>query len=146
MLDVSDETIRLHLHKAGYVKKRDSWVPHELTERNRLDRYDACAALLQRSEREPFLRNLITGDEKWVLYNNVSPSSSWVLKGSAPQATAKAGLHPKKVMLSIWWDMKGVVFFELLEPNQTINTAKYCEQLDKLKEAVAVKRPELANR
>ena len=29
-------------------------------------------------------------------------------------------------MLSVWWDWKGVVFFELLPRNQTINLDVYC--------------------
>lgn len=37
-------------------------------------------------------------------------------------------------------------YFELLPQNQTINTAVYCHQLDKLNEAINEKRPELADR
>ena len=58
----------------------------------------------------------------------------------------KAGLHPKKVMLCIWWDQKGVLYYELLTENQTINSNKYCCQLDQLKAALSEKRPELVNR
>ena len=36
-------------------------------------------------------------------------------------------------MLSVWWDWKGVEYFELLPRNQTINSDVYCQQLDKLK-------------
>ena len=60
--------------------------------------------------------------------------------------TPKAGLHPKKVMLCIWWDWKGVLYYELLPENQTINSNKYCSQLDQLKAALYEKRPELVNR
>jgi len=49
-------------------------------------------------------------------------------------------------MLSVWWDYKGVVYFELLSRNQTINSDVYCLQLMKLNEAIKEKRPELANR
>ena len=42
----------------------------------------------------------------------------------------------KKIMLSIWWDYKGVACFELLPNNQTINSDVYCQQLVKLKEAI----------
>lgn len=49
-------------------------------------------------------------------------------------------------MLSIWWDYKGVVYFELLPNNLTINSDVYCQQLVKLEEAIKEKRPELANR
>ena len=48
-------------------------------------------------------------------------------------------------MLSIWWDYKGVVYFELLPNNRTINSDVYCQQLVKLEEAIKEKRPELAN-
>ena len=60
--------------------------------------------------------------------------------------TPKAGLHPKKVMLSICWEWKGVLYFELLPPNQTINTEVYCEEFENLKMTVQKKNcPELAN-
>ena len=40
---------------------------------------------------------------------------------------------------------KGIVYFELLPPNRTINSVVYIGQLTKLKNAVE-KRPELTNR
>ena len=49
-------------------------------------------------------------------------------------------------MLCIWWDWKGVLYYELLPENQTINSNKYCSQLDQLKAALDEKRPELVNR
>ena len=47
-------------------------------------------------------------------------------------------------MLSVWWDYKGIVYFE--PPNRTINSVVYIEQLTKLNNAVEEKRPELTNR
>ena len=38
------------------------------------------------------------------------------------QSTSKADIHQKKVMLSAWWDFKGIVYFQLLPRNQTINS------------------------
>ena len=57
-----------------------------------------------------------------------------------------SNIHQKKIMLSVWWNWKGVVYFELLSRNQTINTNVYCQQLDKLNTVVNEKRPELINR
>ena len=56
-----------------------------------------------------------------------------------------AELHQKKILLSIWWNWKGVVFFELLPRNQTINSDIYCRQLNKFNAAVKEKRLELVN-
>ena len=49
-------------------------------------------------------------------------------------------------MLCIWWDWKGVLYYELLTENQTINCNKYCSQLDQLKAALDEKHPEVVNR
>ena len=48
--------------------------------------------------------------------------------------------------MCIWWDWKGVLYYELLLENQTINSNKFCFQLDQLKVALDEKRPELVNR
>ena len=88
----------------------------------------------------------MTGDEKWMLYNNVEWKRSWGKQNAPPPTTPKAGLQPKKAILCIWWDWKGLLYYELLLENQTINSNKYCSQLDQLKAALDEKGPELANR
>ncbi|GFX23487.1 histone-lysine N-methyltransferase SETMAR [Trichonephila clavipes] len=47
---------------------------------------------------------------------------------------------------TLWWDYKGIVYFELLPPNRTISSDVYIEQLTKLNNAVEEKRPESTNR
>ena len=49
-------------------------------------------------------------------------------------------------MLCVWWDWKGVLYYELLPENQMINSKKYCSQLDQLKSALDKKHSELVNR
>ena len=122
------------------------WVPRKLSEKNLLDHISASDSLLKRNENVPFLKQIVAGDEKWILYNNVERKRSWGKRNEPPPTTPKAGLHPKKVMLYIWWDWKGVVYYELLPENQTINYNKYCSQLDQLKAALDEKCPELVNR
>ena len=72
----------------------------------------------------------MTGDEKWILYNNVKWKRSWGKQKEPPTTTPNAGLHAKKVMLFIWWDWKGVLYYELLLENQTINSKRYHSQSD----------------
>lgn len=66
---------------------------------------------------------------------------SWVDKDAPPLPTAKPGLHPKKIMLCVWWDTEGIVHWELLPERTTITADVYCEQLERVKEALAEKRP-----
>ncbi|XP_026827673.1 histone-lysine N-methyltransferase SETMAR-like [Ooceraea biroi] len=70
-LKIDNSTAFRHLKKFGYVSKLDTWVPHLLTERNKLNRMNVAISLLARNKKEPFLDRMITGDEKWILYNNV---------------------------------------------------------------------------
>ena len=86
------------------------------------------------------------GDEKWILYNNVEWKRSWGERNELPPTIPKPGLYPKKVMLCIRWDWKGVLYYELLPENQMINSNKYCSQLDQLKAALDEKHPESVNR
>jgi len=45
----------------------------------------------------------------------------------------------KTVMLCIWWDQLGVVYYELLKPNETITRALYRTQLMRLSRALKEK-------
>ncbi|GFV94845.1 putative DD34D transposase [Trichonephila clavipes] len=58
---------------------------------------------------------------------------------------AKPGLTARKVLLCIWWDWKGIIYYEFLPYGQTLNSDPYCQRLDRLKLAIDQKRPELAN-
>jgi hypothetical protein len=44
-------------------------------------------------------------------------------------------------MFCIWWDMEGIVHYELLERNLTITAECYCHQLRRLEEAIQQKLP-----
>ena len=73
---LSNSTVYDHLKGLGLSSKLDVWVPHVLTERNLCRRIDVCDSLLKRHENDPFLKRIITGDEKWVVYNNVKRKRS----------------------------------------------------------------------
>ncbi|GFX79335.1 histone-lysine N-methyltransferase SETMAR [Trichonephila clavipes] len=63
-LNLSNSTVKDHLKGLGLSSKFDVWVPHVLTERNLCRRIDDCDSLLKRHENYPFLKRIITGDEK----------------------------------------------------------------------------------
>ena len=146
ILKIFKPSVQNHLHQLGYVNRFHVWVPHKLSEKNLLDHISACDSLLKRNENIPFVKQVVTGDEKLILYNNVERKRLWGKRNEPPLTTPKAGLHPKKVMLCIWWDWKGVLYYELLPENQAIHSNKYCSQSDQLKAALDEKCPELVNR
>jgi histone-lysine N-methyltransferase SETMAR len=61
-----------------------------------LRRIDICDLLLKREESDPFLKRIITGDEKWIVYNNVKRKRSWSRRDEPAQSTSKADIHKKK--------------------------------------------------
>ena len=102
ILKISKSSTENHLHQLGYVNCFDVWVPRKLSEKNLLDCISACDSLCKRNENILFLKQIVTGNEKWILYNSVEQKRSWGKRNEPPPTTPKASLHPKKVMLWIW--------------------------------------------
>ncbi|GFU41311.1 histone-lysine N-methyltransferase SETMAR [Trichonephila clavipes] len=97
-LNLSNSTVYDHLKGMGLSSKLDVWVPHVLAERNLCHRIDVCDSLLKRHENDPFLKHIITGDEKGhgAKKNRLKPFPK-------PIFTKKGD--------AVWWDFKGIVFF-----------------------------------
>ena len=70
-LNIPKSTVHYHIKSLGLLKKLDIWVPHELKEIHLTNRINACDMHLKRNEFDTFLKRIITGDEKWIVYNNV---------------------------------------------------------------------------
>jgi len=77
-LKVSVGSVYDHL-KSSFIKKLNVWVPHELKEIWLI----AWASAINSSneENDLFLKRMITGNEKWIVYNNVSRKRSWNRQG-----------------------------------------------------------------
>jgi len=68
-LDAPWSTVQEHLKKIGKVYREGRWVPHELSPANKAMRATICNSLLLRNEKTPFLDRIVTGDEKWIVFN-----------------------------------------------------------------------------
>ena len=53
------------------------------------------------------------------------------------------GKPPKKY---VWWDQKGVIYYELLKPGETVNTNRYQQQMIDLNRKLQEKRPDYRRR
>lgn len=132
---VTHQAISLRLHAMGKIQKEGKSVPHELTDDNKKRRVDICMNLLSRCKKKYFLHK-ITGDKKWILYDNPKRRKVWVDPGQPSTSVAKTNIHAKKVLLCVGWDCKGVIYYELLEPGQTVTADRYQAQLIKLSDVL----------
>lgn len=130
--ECAQSTIVEILKELGKVWKKTRWVPHELTDAQKIKRVNCAQVLLDRQNETPFLANrLITGDEKWISYKNPSRHGEWVDPGEQTSGTPKKDFRAKKAMLCVFWSARGIEYWELLE-SQTVNSEVYCGQLDEL--------------
>lgn len=145
-LGVDQATISRRLKALGFIQKVGNWVPYELKPRDVERRLCMSEMHLERHKKKSFLHRIVTGDEKWIHYDNPKRKKSYGPPGHKPKSTAKPNIHCAKVMLCIWWDQKGVIYYELLKPGETITGERYRQQLIKLNAAIKSKRPEYATR
>ena len=87
---------------------------------------EICTFLLSEKQHFDWLDHLITGNEKCVPYVNHTQKHQWVEAEGQAEPEPKADPHQKKVMLSVWWDVHGIIHFKLLSPNTTITADYYC--------------------
>ena len=67
-----------------------------------------------------------------MLYINYEYHRQWLSPGQIGVVTPKPDLHPKKVMLSVWWSVRGIIHWEILPDGCTITADLYCQQLNRV--------------
>lgn len=93
--NVSYTSLENYLHKLSYVSRLNVQVPHLLNEVSWAKHISVCYSLQKWQQNHPFLKRLVTGDEKWIFYNNTIHKKSWGPRMSKP------GLRPKKIIFHI---------------------------------------------
>lgn len=96
----------------GKIQKEGKWVPHELCERDIKRRLTTCEILLEIFKNKSFLHRIITGDKKNGRITIIQSAKSRGLTQANHQHRHQNPMFQGfKVMLSIGWDQKGVLFY-----------------------------------
>ena len=120
-------------------------MPHELNDNQKKHRYEVSSFFLC-NKNDLFLDQVVTCNEKWVLYDNQRCSAQWLDTDEAPRHFPKPGLHQKKVMLTVWWSVTGLILYSFLNSSETITAEKYCQQVDEMHQKLRQQHPALVNR
>ena len=139
-LGLGHSAVANRLHALGYKKVLARWIPHRLSDNNKSARLLICQSLLLTLRMKEFLEDIVTGDESYICYDNVSRQAVWIPRGQEPPKQPKPDLHPKKLLLCCFWDSNGMLFWELLPVGHTVTATVYCGQLQRLADAIAKKR------
>ncbi|GFX16354.1 mariner Mos1 transposase [Trichonephila clavipes] len=102
--------------------------------------------LLARYKRKSYLHRIVTGDEKWIYFENPKRNRSYVDPGKLSKSTARPNSFGRKTMLCIFWDQEGPIYYELLKPGETVNTDPYKQELLNLNDAILKKREQYKKR
>lgn len=140
-LSSSHSTIHRHLQAPGKVNVVSIWIPHQLSEANKACRVTIRTSLLLYPHCQEFLSHIITGDEQWALYSTPKLKRLWKNLKEQPLTDLKPNVHQPKVMLSCFWDSKGILLLEFLPHGVTVMATSYSELLRRLTMALHQKRP-----
>ena len=139
-LGVSQAAISMRLYAMGKVQKIGKWISHELNDRQ-MERYqNTYQILLARQKRKSFLHRIVTGDEKWIYFQNPKRKKSWVDPAQSSISSSRPNRFGRKMMLCVWWDQESVIYYELLKPSETVNAHRYHQQLIRLHRVLREKR------
>ncbi|XP_076623122.1 histone-lysine N-methyltransferase SETMAR-like [Colletes latitarsis] len=127
------------------------WVPRLFTMEQKQRCEDVsieCLTMFHRNKAE-FLRRFITMDETWVHHftpESKEQSKQWTVRGEPAPKKAKTVPSAGKVMASVFWDVRGIIFIDYLEKGKTINDEYYANLLQRLSDKIKEKRPHLVKK
>jgi transposase len=123
------------------------FVPRLLTDEQRDQRRFIASDLFERATEDAgFMSNIVTCDETWVYgYDpeTKQQSSEWRGPTSPRPKKARQQRSNVKVMLIVFFDIRGIVYYEYAPPGQTINKTYYVDVLKRFRNAMRRKRPAL---
>ena len=122
-------------------------VPKLLNFDQKQRRMDTAQQLLNDVNDDPeLLERVISGDESWVYGYDIETKaqSSQCKRPEEPRPKKARQVRSNvKVLLTVFFDCKGVVHHEFLPKDRTVNKEYYLEGMKRLREGIRMRRPEL---
>ncbi|UYV76539.1 hypothetical protein LAZ67_14001051 [Cordylochernes scorpioides] len=143
-LGPSKDMINRTLHKLYFVNKCPKKYPHDLTIAQSQREVDICKRLLENPQ--DLRKRIVTGDEKRIYLRNLDPKRQWVQFDQEAKPVVKQDRFGHKVMLSVWWNIDGIVHYQLVSDDRVVKSDLDSEQLSRVYEVLKTQYPALINR
>jgi len=89
-LGVTQQAVSEQLRVIEMIQKQRNWVPYELKPKDVERRFFTCEQLIQRQQKRFF----VTGDEKWIFYDNPKKKKYYVKPGQSLPSTSTLTSRP----------------------------------------------------
>ncbi|UYV67063.1 GART, partial [Cordylochernes scorpioides] len=137
----------IFINDLGMRRVTAKFVPKLLNCDQKQHRMNIANEMLDSVHDDPnLLQRVITGDEAWVYGYDVetkAQSSQWKLPHEPRPKKARQVRSNGKVLLTVFFDCRGVVHHEFLPQGRTVNKEYYLQVMRNLREAICQKRPDL---
>ncbi|UYV60717.1 hypothetical protein LAZ67_1002021 [Cordylochernes scorpioides] len=137
----------IFINDLGMRRVAAKFVPKLLNCDQKQHRMNIANEMLDSVRDDPnLLQRVITGDEAWVYGYDVetkAQSSQWKLPHEPRPKKARQVRSNVKVLLTVFFDCRGVVHHKFLPQGRTVNKEYYLQVMRNLREAIRQKRPDL---
>ena len=114
----------------GLQKRHLRWVPHNLTDEQKVKRVELSKSMLKTlsSLSENQRAAVITGDESWF-YLSYPYDSKWCEPNETLPDISKRLINDEKVMIFVAFNCQGLVYLNVMPTNSILNSAYMCEHI-----------------
>ncbi|UYV78131.1 hypothetical protein LAZ67_16000211, partial [Cordylochernes scorpioides] len=137
----------IFINDLGMRRVAAKFVPKLLNCDQKQHRMNIANEMLDSVRDDPnLLQRVIAGDEAWVYGYDVetkAQSSQWKLPHEPRPKKARQVRSNVKVLLTVFFDCRGVVHHEFLPQGRTVNKEYYLQVMRNLREAIRQKHPDL---
>src|SRR5437868_11420454 len=105
---------RIITDKLGLKYYYAYWVPHFLSDEQKISRKEFCQKFLKKygCMEKKCTYNIVTGDETWVFSYDPLPHKSagkYLKKGQGPPMVVQKSLHPLKIQIAVFFSRAGIL-------------------------------------
>lgn len=134
LYNCSPVTVCRYLRSLGYATRRLGYQPYKLNGSILAKRLTMASALLRKQRSHDLLSSLVTCDESKISLYSPYRGVHWVKRGTQPDLIPKQFPSKQWYMLCVFWNRHGVIHWELLDRNQSVDRHRYARQLETVSE------------